>query len=353
MKWTSTIWSRPMTQPFVPARSAAGAEWVGAALRRGAWTCVSGVIPRVFEAYAVVRHHAHRCVCTDENLGAFRAGYGHSVAIRWSDVAESNLPVVYGHALYEEAGVTRSRLTQYRRLAGGGWIVDELAGGDLVPLIRSGDAWIGGPSEGSLAPDLARSLKGLLATATANPDSCWFGIWEGYGHLTESQREAPAISAPARRWHLFRAPLTAIDQSFFDDGGHLSANLIWPEDRSWCIATEIDAEATYIAGSEELVARVLATADLEAERVSPDRRLASLRDVLQPVVDLPPGASLRPGFEGREYPSELRDFESQFLAKLATGGNLTEWLRSFRRKPPASVAVYTGKRRKRPPEDCD
>ena len=40
---------------------------------------------------------------------------------------------------------------------------------------------------------------------------------------------------------------------------------------------------------------VLANADLEAVRMSPDRRLASLRDVLQPVVDPPPGASLRPG----------------------------------------------------------
>ncbi|MDE0129869.1 MAG: hypothetical protein OXQ86_09930 [Gammaproteobacteria bacterium] len=342
-----------MNKPFVPASSAAGAEWVGAALRRGIWACVSGMIPDGFEAYAAIRHRAYRCVCTDENLAAFRSGHGRSVAIRWSDVAVSDLPVVYGRALYEEAGVTRSRLTQFRRLADGGWIVDELAGEDLAPLIRSGDAWIGGPHEGSLEPDQARSLQGVLATVTAKPESCWFGIWEGYGHLTESQREAPAISTPARRWHLFRAPLTAIDQSFFEDGGHWSANLVWPVDRSWCVATEIDAEATYVGGSEELVARVLANAGLEAERVSPDRRLTSLRDVLQPVVEPPPGASLRTGFEGREYPSGLRDFESEFLAQVTAGGNLSEWLRSYRRKPSATVVVYSGKQRKSPPESRD
>ncbi|MXW21166.1 MAG: hypothetical protein F4Z95_10215 [Gammaproteobacteria bacterium] len=339
-----------MTKPFAPASGAAGAEWVAAALSQGAWSCVSGVIPGGFESYAAMRHPAYRCLCTDENVAAFRSGYGNSVAIRWSEVAVSDLPVVYGRALYEEAGVTRSRLTQYRRLPDGGWTVDELAGEDLVPLIRSGDAWIGGPDEGSLSPDLARSLQVVLATATGKPDSCWFGIWDGYGHLTESQREAPAIATPARRWHLFRGPLNAIDQSFFDDSGHLSANLLWPEDRSWCVATDIDAEATYVGGSEELVAEVLANADLEAERVSPDRRVASLRDVLQPVVDPPPGASLQPGFEGREYPSELRDFESELLAQVKAGGNLGKWLRSYRRKPPASVVVHTGKNRKHPHE---
>ena len=339
-----------MTKPFAPASDAAGAEWVAAALSQGAWACVSGVIPGGFESYAAVRHPAYRCLCTDENVAAFRSGCGHSVAIRWFDVAVSDLPVVYGRAPYLEAGVTRSRLTQYRRLADRGWIVDELAGGDLFPLIRSGDAWIGGPGEGSLEPDLARSLRGLLATVTGDPDSCWFGIWEGYGHLTDLQREAPAFSAPARRWRLFKGPLTAMDQSFFEDSGHLSANLVWPEDRSWCVATDIDAEATYVGGSEELIAGVLANADLEAERVNPDRRVASLRDVLQPVVEPPPGASLRPGFEGREYPSELRDFESEFLAQVKAGGNLGEWLRSYRRKPPESVVVYPGKNQKHPPE---
>lgn len=326
MKWISTIWWIPVTKPFLPASSAAGAEWVGSALRQGTWSCVSGVIPSGFEAYAAVRHRAYRCVCTDENLAAFCSGHGCSVAIRWSDVAVSDLPVVYGHALCEEAGVTRSRLTQYRRLADGGWIEDELSGEDLVPLIRSGDAWVGGPCEGSLDPDLARSLQDVLATATGTPDSCWFGIWEGYGHLTESQRKAPALSAPHRRWHLFRAPLANIDQSFFENHvEHLSANLVWPEDRSWCVATEIDAEATYVGGSEELVAGVLANADLEAERVSPDSRLTSLRDVLQPVVEPPPGASLRPGFEGREYPPELRDFAAHVFAQT-TGDTPIEWL---------------------------
>ena len=321
-----------MTKPFLPARNAAGAEWIVAALRQGAWACVSGVIPSGFEAYAAVRHRAYRCVCTEENLADFRSGRGHSVAIRWSDVAASDLPVVYGRALYEQSGVTRSRLMQYRRLADGRWIVDELAGEDLVPLIRSGDAWIGGPREGSLEPDLARSLQGLLQMATEKPDSCWFGIWEGYGHLTESQRKAPSLAAPERRWHLFRAPLTAIDQSFFDnDIEHLSANLVWPEDRSWCVVTDIDAEATYVGGSEKLVAGVLANAELEAERVSLDPRLASLRDVLQPVVDPPPGASLRPGFEGREYPPEWRVFESPRFFERPTADNLIEWLRSFRR----------------------
>lgn len=343
-----------MTKPFRPARSATGANWVGMALRRGAWGSVSGVIPSGFEASAVVRHPAYRCVCTDENLSAFRSGRGHSVAIRWSDVAASNLPIVYGRALYEENGVTRSRLTQYRRLADGRWILDKLNGEDLVPLIRSGDSWIGGPREGSLEPDLAGTLQGVLAMATGTPGSCWFGIWEGYGHLTESQRKAPALAAPHRRWRLFRAPLTAIGQSFFgNDIEHLYANLVWPEDRSWCVATEINAEATYLGGREELIAEVIANADLEAERVSLDRRLATLRDVLQPVVEPPPDASLRPGFEGREYPPEWRIFESPHFLAQVTGGDLIERMRSMPRNQSEQTEICTAQPEKRPPEACD
>ena len=40
---------------FEPASSAANAEWVSSALRRGSWTRVSAVIPNLFEAYTVLR----------------------------------------------------------------------------------------------------------------------------------------------------------------------------------------------------------------------------------------------------------------------------------------------------------
>ena len=296
---------------FEPASSAADAEWVAEALRSGNWTRVSAVIPNVFEAYAVLRHSAQLCVCTEENIAAFQSGRYHNKdwdteRLRWSQVAETDLPVVYGRTAVD--GVTRD--TQYRRLPDGKWVRDILANGGLSLLIRAGDEWIEGPEEGGFEPELARSLQAVLARFTASPDPCWYGIWEGWGFLSKSQRRAPAIDGPGRRWHLFRAPLANMDQSFFPDTPwHHPANLVWPQDRSWCVATEIDLEATYVGGSEELIAAVLNEPAFESERVNVDDSLAMLRDLLQPVVEKPPGAKLREGFEAREYPRELRDFK--------------------------------------------
>lgn len=44
-----------------------------------------------------------------------------------------------------------------------------------------------------------------------------------------------------------------------------SANLWWPDDRAWCVATEIDFMTTYIAGTAEAIAAIVARADLEAD----------------------------------------------------------------------------------------
>jgi hypothetical protein len=43
-----------------------------------------------------------------------------------------------------------------------------------------------------------------------------------------------------------------------------SPNLWWPDDRSWCVATEVDFSWTYVGGSHALIERVLADPALEA-----------------------------------------------------------------------------------------
>lgn len=85
-----------------------------------------------------------------------------------------------------------------------------------------------------------------------------------------------------------------------------TANLVWPDDRAWCLATEIDSEVTYVGGSEELIAAVLGSEELETRAVSPKARLLGFHNVLQPVVEEPAGGVPGPGFhlrEGRPWPS--------------------------------------------------
>ena len=51
--------------------------------------------------------------------------------------------------------------------------------------------------------------------------------------------------------------------------GH-SPNLWWPDDRAWCVATEIDLAWTYVGGPAALISDALANPGLEAQPASPD-----------------------------------------------------------------------------------
>jgi len=43
-----------------------------------------------------------------------------------------------------------------------------------------------------------------------------------------------------------------------------SPNIWWPEDRAWCVATDIDLYDTYVGGSQECIEAVLGNLELEA-----------------------------------------------------------------------------------------
>jgi hypothetical protein len=59
-----------------------------------------------------------------------------------------------------------------------------------------------------------------------------------------------------------------------------SPNLLWPQDQSWCLATEIDFDSTLVAGSTHLVEAVLAASDLEAWRVQEGDDLTAYANVI-------------------------------------------------------------------------
>ncbi len=47
------------------------------------------------------------------------------------------------------------------------------------------------------------------------------------------------------------------------------ANLWWPSDRTWCVASEIDLQWTYVGGSAELIDRVLLDDRMETLSAAP------------------------------------------------------------------------------------
>src|SRR4051812_25653228 len=72
-----------------------------------------------------------------------------------------------------------------------------------------------------------------------------------------------AWTLPCKGARLLEGPLDAAGElamSLFPQ----SPNLFWPDDRAWCVATEIDLDSTYFGGTAALVAEVLADERLEA-----------------------------------------------------------------------------------------
>jgi len=130
--------------------------------------------------------------------------------------------------------------------------------------------------------------------------------------------EAPAFEIPARKFHLFAGPLEAIEATFCTadhdeavsmgtfvaynleeesledvqagladwvaslEPSYQSVNLWWPEDRAWCVATEIDFNTTYVAGTQRLVDVLLACETLEVYQVELTDGVAYNGDTLNP-----------------------------------------------------------------------
>jgi hypothetical protein len=86
---------------------------------------------------------------------------------------------------------------------------------------------------------------------------------------------------------LFEGPLDSVVDLGWRDAPLASAalqrespNLIWPADRSWFVASEIDLDSTFVGGSTELIEELLDDLRFEAWRASPDDQVAAGTDLL-------------------------------------------------------------------------
>lgn len=218
---------------------------------------VGSVIPEGYEAYVRVFHPAYRC-----------GPEGNRVPVRWQDIASANGRIV--HPEMQFPSITGSPGPNY----------------DPQPGV-----WDDEPEEGSMPKEVAIRLAAILKAYTETPKSCWFAVWEGFGDLNLPQ-DAPKFSIPCRDLFLLRGSLEAVTESLHvgasgDESGvmywtddtsgevfseapdlgewwYRSPNLWWPEDRAWCVATEIDFEWTYVGGSAACVQEILADPALEA-----------------------------------------------------------------------------------------
>lgn len=160
------------------------------------------------------------------------------------------------------------------------------------------------PAIGMLPHELFQSLCLCLRKWTADGSACFFGVWEGWstglsvsgprdgGRLSQliadaaqatrnaravTESDAKRLDLPHRSYVVLRGTLDSFVQGP-DMLGAITPNLIWPADRSWFVATEIDFDSTLVAGSREMTAAILASDKFETWKVSPRDSLAYRSD---------------------------------------------------------------------------
>jgi hypothetical protein len=87
---------------------------------------------------------------------------------------------------------------------------------------------------------------------------------------------------PQRPMLLFSGSLSAATTSF-GDLRHLGPSLWWPQDRAWCVATDVDLMSTYIGSTEVCVDALVNDQDLEAMTVSVDQGVSYDSDTINPT----------------------------------------------------------------------
>lgn len=130
-------------------------------------------------------------------------------------------------------------------------------------------------SWGSFPSAELAALTETLQRHTRTPDAIWAGVWIGFAQLRQlvpdAMRYGQRTHAEHREYLLFGGRLDEIpifagdlDIGPFDQ----SPNVLWPDDRSWFVATEIDLAWTYVGGSASLIDAIVGDGRLEAIEVA-------------------------------------------------------------------------------------
>ena len=235
----------PLTS-LTPAIDTSAADWIVGSLRDFAMSVVS-LVPAGFPAYVRVFHPAYR------GVGSKRT------PVRWAEIAAAGEK--RAHAGMQLPALTGSFEALHHPQPG---VFDRP------------------PVEGSLPPELAAVLPAALAAHTSTPDRCWFAVWDGFGALRADVRSAPTFTVPQREYHLLEGPMHAVAETVLDAPSQ-SPNLWWPDDRAWCVATEIDLNTTYIGCSADCCAEIVALPEVEALPVEPAYGITLRSDLLNSI----------------------------------------------------------------------
>lgn len=199
----------------------------------GAWASAGSVVPSGYEAATRIFHPAGDRRWSD--VAAQRGTVMHPLA-QWGSLAASHEPP--GHDEFE-------------------------------------------PEEGT-AP---RSLIEAVLSHLPSGGQVYRAVWEGFGWWSEPRWDGPMLELPGRRHIVFSGPPGDLRQWPGQEAlgsGEQSASLMWPTDRGWVLATEIDWDFTLLVSSAAVATRVQADSRLEAFAIGLEDDLSWFGDHVNP-----------------------------------------------------------------------
>jgi hypothetical protein len=211
-----------------PALDDEDGGWIGAARQPFHDYSVGALVPVVFERYARLLHPAWAAPDTP---------------VRWDVVAAWSGRMI--HALAQWEPLSRPI-------------------GEADP----GCPFVQPPDTGGLPPQQLAALCGVLAAHTSTPDRCFIGEWEGYVWPEMADpSSASELRLDQRTFLVHQESIGTAGRIGWRDRGErfvqTPPTLIWPADRAWFVAGDVDLDSTYVGGSAEVVTLLIAEPDLE------------------------------------------------------------------------------------------
>ena len=133
-----------------------------------------------------------------------------------------------------------------------------------IALAHDVGADAGNPS-GEAPVDAVRAALAVLGSYTTTPSQGYEAIWEGWVSRAPVPR-APRVEIPHRAMLLFTGPVEALRDApavaWYGSaaGIYQDPHLVWPEDRAWCLACEVDEEIEFTVGCSGGASQALARA---------------------------------------------------------------------------------------------
>lgn len=172
------------------------------------------------------------------------------------------------HRAYDEQGGYVARWSHYAQAVGIALEQDT----HWYEIVHRDPSLLGcSPEEGSL-DGVSRTAFLDVVNRTLAPEACIFaGYWEGIAPM-----HIPGISFPTavlglRNHVMFEVALSALTGTF-NAGPHAPFQfpaVLYPENRSWYLSTDVDYNSTLVGGTEQFIDAVLEDDTIEALAISP------------------------------------------------------------------------------------